>query len=181
MNLRLDAQENRDRILEVAREALSADPQASMNSIAKAANVGPGTLYRHFPNRESLVLAVYRNEIDKLATLVPTLLARYSPLTAFRKWCDQLAKFGRVKHGISDVLDAAKSDKNLKETYLPMLTAVRTLMTACEDSGEIAKGANAEDFLMLLGTLWRIPPTAAGKARVSRLLALVFRGLGAKF
>ncbi|WP_374680141.1 TetR/AcrR family transcriptional regulator, partial [Hydrocarboniphaga effusa] len=68
-NLRADAKANRDRILDVARDALSADPQASLNSIAKAAGVGAGTLYRHFPNRESLVLNVYRKEIDALVAL----------------------------------------------------------------------------------------------------------------
>lgn len=60
-----------------------------------------------------------------------------------------------------------------------MLDAVRKLMTACESAGEIRAGADAEDVLMLFGHLRRIPPTAAGEARVKRLLALVFRGLGA--
>jgi hypothetical protein len=53
-------------------------------------------------------------------------------------------------------------------------------LDACEASGEIRAGANSEDFLVLVGLLWRIPPNAAGEARVKRLLALAFRGLGAK-
>ena len=61
---RADAQQNRERILKFAREALAASPDASLNSIAKAAGVGPGTLYRHFPSREALVLALYRHEIQ---------------------------------------------------------------------------------------------------------------------
>ncbi len=60
-----------------------------------------------------------------------------------------------------------------------MLDAVRNLMDACQRSGEIRSGANAEDFLMLLGLLWRIPPNSNGEARVKRILALAFRGLGA--
>jgi AcrR family transcriptional regulator len=178
--LRADARANRDRILEVAREALAADPAASLNSIAKSAGVGAGTLYRHFPSREALVVGVYRTEIDALVDLAPRLLAEHPPLPAFRLWCDRLAQLGRVKHGISDTLHAAISDQELKETYWPMLDAVRTLMNACEASGEIRPDANAEDFLMLLGVLWRIPPTPAGEARVKRLLALAFRGLGAE-
>ncbi|MEI9930809.1 MAG: hypothetical protein WDM89_09725 [Rhizomicrobium sp.] len=58
--------------------------------------------------------------------------------------------------------------------------AVRQLMEACERSGDIRAGANPEDFLQLLGFLRQIPPSSAGEARVKRLLALIFRGLGAK-
>lgn len=178
--LRADAKQNRGRILDVARDALAADPEASLNSIAKAAGVGAGTLYRHFPNRESLVLAVYRNEIDALVTQAPRLLEVHPPLEAFRMWCDRLVKFGKMKHGVADLLRAATSDQDFKETYWPLLDAVRKLMNACESSGEIRPGADAEDFLMLMGLLWRIPPTSAGEARVKRLLALAFRGLSAK-
>ncbi|MDQ0393756.1 TetR/AcrR family transcriptional regulator [Labrys monachus] len=179
-NLRADARANRDRILNVARDALSADPSASLNSIAKTAGVGAGTLYRHFPTREALVLGVYRNEIDALVALAPALLAQHRPLKAFRMWCDRLAKFGSVKHGVADLLRAARSEKDFQETYWPMLDAVRQLIGACETSGEIRPGADAEDFLMLLGFLWQIPPTPEGEARVARLLALVFTGLGAE-
>jgi AcrR family transcriptional regulator len=177
--LRADAQANRDRILDAARDALSTDPAASLNSIAKAAGVGAGTLYRHFPSREALVLGVYRNEIDALVKLAPTLLTKHPPLQAFRMWCDRLAKFGRMKYGVADIVHAATPDQNLQETYFLMLEAVRKLMNACESSDEIRPGADPEDFLMLVGLLWRIPPNSAGEARVKRLLALAFRGLGA--
>lgn len=178
--LRADARENRDHILEVARDALAADPAASLNSIAKAAGVGAGTLYRHFPSRGALVLGVYRKEIDELVALAPLLLTQHPPLQAFRMWCDRLATFGRMKHEVADILHAAKSEQDVQETYWPMLGAVRQFMEACEGSGEIRRGVDAEDFLLLLGFLWQIPPTPAGEARVKRLLALVFRGLGAR-
>lgn len=176
--LRADARANRDRILDVARDALAADPGASLNSIAKAAGVGAGTLYRHFPSRESLVVAVYRKEIHALVTLAPALLARHPPLQAFRTWCDRLVRFGRMKHGIADILHATRSDQDFQETYWSLLGAVRQLMEACERSGAIHPGSDPEDVLVLLGLLWRIPPDAAGQARVKRILALAFRGLG---
>jgi AcrR family transcriptional regulator len=177
-NLRADARANRDRILDVARDALTTDPEVSLNSIAKAAGIGAGTLYRHFPSRESLILGVYRKEIDALVALAPVLLTQHPPLQAFRLWCDQLAKFGRMKYGVADIVHAATSDRDLQETYWPMLGAVRQLMDACERSGDIRPGTEPEDFLVLVGLLWRIPPTPAGEVRVKRLLALVFRGLG---
>ena len=178
--LRTDAPAIRDRILEVARAALAADPNASLNSIGKTAGVGAGTLYRHFPSREALVLGVYRKEIDALVALAPALLAAHPPLSAFRLWCDHLAAFGRIKHGVADMLHAAISDQDVHETYWPMVGAVRQLMDACESSGEIRPGADAEDVLVLLSVLWQMPPSSAGKAQASRLLALIFRGLGAE-
>ena len=177
--LRADARAHRARLLEVARDAIAADAAAARNSIAKAAGVGAGTLYRHFPSRESLVLGVYRKEIDVLVALAPTLLAKHPPIEAFRIWCDRLAKFGRMKYGVADIIHAATSEQDLQESYTPMLGAVRQLLEACERSGDLRGGSDPEDFLMLVGLLWRIPPTADGEARVKRLLALAFRGLGA--
>ena len=65
---RTDAQRNRERILEVAKEAFTrSGANASLDDIAKQADIGPGTLYRHFPTREELLEAVYRTEVEKLA------------------------------------------------------------------------------------------------------------------
>ena len=176
-SLRTDAQANKDRILKVAREALAADPNASLNSIAKEAGVGAGTLYRHFPSRESLVLGVYRREVEMLAALAPTLLRKHSPVQALRLWCDRLAKFGRMKYGVADIVHAATSEHEAQGAYLPMLHAVRQLMDACKSAKAIDSEANPEDFLVAVGLLWRIPPTAAGEAQVKRILTLIFRGL----
>ena len=176
--LRADARANRERILDVARDSLAADPLASLNSIAKAAGVGAGTLYRHFPSRESLVLGVYRKEIDTLVALAPTLLGKHTPLKAFRTWCDRFAQSLKMKYGVADIVHAAQSDQDIQETYTPMLGAVRQLMRACESSGEIHPGTDPEDFLVFIGLLWRIPPTPVGEARIKRILTLAFRGLG---
>ena len=177
--LRADARANRDRILEVARVALTANPEASLVSIAKATGVGQGTLYRHFPSREALVLGVYRKEIDSLVDLAPRLLAEHSPLQAFRLWCDRLARLGRMKRGVADMLRAVISDQDFEQTYWPMVDAVRGLMIACEESGEIRKGAHPEDFLLLIQFLWQTPASPDGERQAKRLLALLFRGLGA--
>ena len=163
----------------MARTALAADPQVTLNAIAKTAGVGQGTLYRHFPSREALVLGVYRKEIDALVELAPRLLAEHPPLQAFRLWCERLAEFGRMKHGVADLLHAVMSDRDVHETYGPMVGAVRRLMDACEGSGDIRPGANPEDFLLLIQFLWQTPTSPAGEAQAERLLAFVFRGLGA--
>jgi hypothetical protein len=86
----------------------------------------------------------------------------------------------KIKYGVADIIHAATSKQDVQETYLPMLGAVQQLIDACDGSGEIRSGTNAEDFLVLVGLLWRIPPDAAGTARVKRLLAFVFRRLAAQ-
>ena len=173
-----DARHNRDRILEVARDALAAASDASLNSIAKAAGVGPGTLYRHFPNLEALVLAVYRHDVQQLADSAPILLAKHPPLDALRLWFDRLAHYGRIKHGLADVLHAATSDGLAGETYGPVIDAITLLLRACDEAGSIQPGLDPDNVLLLMGFLWRIDD-ADWDARASRLLNLVMNGLRA--
>ena len=178
--LRSDARANRDRILDVARDAFAADPETSLNAVAKAAGVGAGTLYRHFPSREALLVGVYRKEIDALLALAPTLLETQRPLDALRLWCERFAEFGSVKHGVADTLHAAISDQDLQETYWSLVDAVRRLMSACEETGAVAPGTSPEDVLVLLSSVLRIAPTPHGQEQVSRMLALILRSLTAK-
>jgi AcrR family transcriptional regulator len=175
--LRADAQQNRDRILEVAHEALAVSSNASLNSIAKMAGVGPGTLYRHFPNREALVLAVYRYDVQQLEAFAPVLLQEHPPLLALRLWFDRLAHYGRIKHGLADVLHAATSDGLAGETYGPVIGAITLLLRACEEAGGIRPGLDPDDVLLVMGFLWRLDPDNEWEARASRLLDLVMDGL----
>lgn len=175
--LRADARDNRDRIVEFARSAWANDAATSMNAIAKAADVGAGTLYRHFPSRESLVLAVYQRELENLVALVPSLLARHSSIQAFRMWCDRFVKFGRVKYGVADIVHAATSEQHLQDTYQPLVGAVRSLMEACEADGSIVRELTPEDFLLMIGLLWRLPPGMASTAQTNRIVSFIFRGL----
>lgn len=85
--LRADAQRNRERILEVARLAFTRDgAEATLDDIARQAGIGPGTLYRHFPNRDALIEAVYRSEVEKLAAAGQRFAASMPPLEALRAW-----------------------------------------------------------------------------------------------
>lgn len=178
--LRADARANRDRILEVAREALTVDPETPLSAIGKAAGVGQGTLYRHFPTREALALAVYRKEISAVAALASTLLQEHPPLEAFRLWCAQLAHSSAMKRGVARLLQGATSEDDKRETYRQMVSALRSLIAACQAAGAIDRGANADDVLMLLGVLWQIPSHPERDAQAARIIALIFRGLGAK-
>src|SRR5215469_2303964 len=84
---RADAERNRDRVLEAAKEAFTrSGADASLDDIAKQAGVGPGTLYRHFPSREALIEAVYRTEVEKLAAAEQNFAGTMAPIEALRAW-----------------------------------------------------------------------------------------------
>jgi AcrR family transcriptional regulator len=88
--LRADAQRNRERILAIAREAFTHSggdiTQVSLDDIAKQAGVGPGTLYRHFANRDELLEAVYKAEVEGLAETATVFSATLPPEEALRRW-----------------------------------------------------------------------------------------------
>src|SRR5579863_8057679 len=103
--LRADARRNRDRLLGVAVRAFSqSGPDVTLDAIAKEAGVGIGTLYRHFPTREALVEAAYRNELDRLCDPVPQLLESMPPEQALRLWMDRFVDYMTAKHGMADAL-----------------------------------------------------------------------------
>lgn len=173
MPQRSDAQQNREHILDVAREALTADGDASLNSIAKAAGVGAGTLYRHFPNRESLVLAVYRAEVQRLVDGAAELLEQEAPLDALRHWFEPLAAYIRLKRGLGDALTAANHAAVTDETYGPVIGVIRLILRAGEADGTIRPGLDPDDVLLMMGCVWRVPPGPEGARQASRLLDLV--------
>lgn len=177
MPQRSDAQANRARILEVARDLLTSDGDASLNSIAKASGVGPGTLYRHFPTREALVLAVYRAEVQRLVDWAPELVATEPPLTALRRWFERLASQIRLKHGLGDALSAAAKDSVTSETYAPVIGAISLILQAGEADSTIRPSLDPDDVLMLMSSVWRTPLTPAGQRQSSRLLDLVLDSL----
>ena len=106
MAQRSDAQQNREHILRIAHEAFAEDGAVSLNSIAKRAGIGAGTLYRHFPTREALILAVYRHDVQRLVDSVSDVLAKNPPLQAFRVWFQTLADYVRLKHGLPPIAAA---------------------------------------------------------------------------
>jgi AcrR family transcriptional regulator len=174
---RADAQRNRARILGVALSAFATDPQVSLNAIAKLAGVGPGTLYRHFPTREALLLAVYEEEIESLGASVPRLLDQDAPLEAFRAWARKLAELVRIKHGLGEALESPSARAVINATYEPVTDAIRRLLDAAEATGDIRSGVDAGDVLLLLSALWRVPPGKDGRKQADRLLDLIVDAL----
>lgn len=179
--LRVDAQQNRARILMVATEAFTVSSTASLNSIAKKAGVGIGTLYRHFPTREALVLEVYHHEVQQLVDAASVLLATMQPLDALRAWLDRAAHYGMTKAGLADAFSTVTtSHEGLSaETYGLVLGALSLLLHANEQAGTIRAGLDPADVLILMSFLWRIDPISDWRSRSDRLLDLFMDGLRA--
>jgi AcrR family transcriptional regulator len=104
---RSDAQRNRERILEVAKGAFTRHgADASLDDIAKQAGVGAGTLYRHFPTRDALIEAVYRSEVEKLATAARGFAVPMPPIEALRAWLLLFIDYIAAKHIIAPALNS---------------------------------------------------------------------------
>jgi AcrR family transcriptional regulator len=174
--VRSDARENRARILAAAREAFAADGSTSMNQIAQRAEVGAGTLYRNFPTREALVLAVYQDEVARIIGTVPGLLAEMPPLEALRHWTTDLVEAMRRKHGLGDALSAGAHQAISEQSYGPVIAALTELLDAGKKDGTIRADADPGDFLQLTGALWRA--ASSPEDRAPRMLALILDGLG---
>ena len=173
--VRSDARENRARILAAAREAFAEDGGVSMNQVAQRAGVGAGTLYRNFPTREALVLAVYQEEVARITGTVSDLLARMPPLEALRHWTTDLVEAMRRKHGLGDALSAGAHQAITEQSYGPVIAALTQLLDAGKSDGTIRADADPGDFLQLTGALWR---AASGpEDRAPRMLALILDGL----
>lgn len=179
--LRLDAQRNRERILEAAVAELTRCADAPLSAIAKKAGVGQGTFYRNFPNRESLVLEVYRYEMQQVADAAAQLLATREPGRALREWMDRLARFALTKAGLADAIRQATSAPGspAKPGPSPVVEAAELLLRAGEEAGAIRPGVSGDDFFLAIAGLWQIDPHEDWQPRATRLLDLVMDGLRA--
>ncbi|MEV8314712.1 TetR/AcrR family transcriptional regulator [Streptomyces sp. NPDC059900] len=176
---RSDAEDNRGRIIATASAAFTSTPGATLQSIAKAAGVGQGTMYRHFPNREALLLAVYRSDIEALAAAAPRLLGEREPLEALRLWFGRLAAYGRAEHGAARAMEAATCADRGSHCYPPLVAALDQLLTAGKESGQLRSDADAGEVLLLVSFLWKTGSGPDRQERTARMLAIVIDGLRA--
>ncbi|MDO0931081.1 TetR/AcrR family transcriptional regulator [Streptomyces sp. DG2A-72] len=177
--LRSDAQRNRERILEVALVELTRSADAPLSAIAKKAGVGQGTFYRNFPNREALVLEIYRHEMQQVADCAHQLLETREPDRALRDWMDRLAQFAMAKVGLADAIRQATSAPGAaaKPDHTPVTSAAELLLRAAEKSGTIRPGVTADDFILAISGLFAMDPHSDWEARAARLFDLVMDGL----
>ena len=150
---RSDAQRNRRRILEVAKEAFTRNgADASLDQIAKLTGVGAGTLYRHFPTRDALIEGVYRNEVEKLAAAAGRFAQTMSPIEALRAWMMLFVDYIAQKHIIAPALNSvAGGPSRLYEGSRSIIQgAIDELVKRAKKSGVLRKDLDASDLLRAL-------------------------------
>ena len=150
---RRDAQRNRERILEVAREAFTRfGADTSLDDIARQAAVGAGTLYRHFPTRDALIEAVYRSEVEKLAAAAPKLAETMAPIDALRAWMLLLVDYIAAKHIIAPALNSiVGGPSRLYEGSRSLIQgAINELVRRAKKNGDLRKDLDASDLLRAL-------------------------------
>ncbi|MBE1467243.1 TetR/AcrR family transcriptional regulator [Kibdelosporangium phytohabitans] len=177
--LRVDAQRNKDRLVEVAAQAFSHDgAETTLESIAKAAGVGIGTLYRHFPTREALVDAVYRNELTRLTDAVGRLLATMEPDAALRAWMDHFIEYMTAKQGMGDALKAliASGGTPYSETRQRLTGALKLLLDASVAAGKIRQDISPWDMVVAMSGI-AMAGYQSEHEQVGRLLDLLMDGL----
>ena len=176
---RSDAVHNREAILAAARLALTKSADVSLNAIAKRAGVANATLYRHFPSRESLILAVYREEVRHLVDAADVLLSERDPADALEAWILALAQYAMTKRGLASALQAATSSATemFPDVYEPIVGALGRMLTAAEGAGVVRPGVRADEVILLLAGLFQIDPNGDWRAQSVRLYELALIGL----
>jgi AcrR family transcriptional regulator len=177
---RSDAEDNRARIIEIARAAFTSAPDATLQSIAKAAGVGQGTMYRHFANREALLLAVYRQDVEALVDAAAPLLKEHEPVEALRLWFGRLAAYGRIKHGASLAVEAATRADLGSQYYPPVIGALDRLLGAGKAAKQLRPDIDADAVLLLVSFLWRSDNGPDWQERAAHMLGIVIDGLRAR-
>ena len=178
--LRTDAARNRNQLLEVAtRVFVSAGTEPSMRAIAREARVGIATLYRHFPTRESLVDAVYRDQVARLTDGARELLAQLPPPAALRRWMELFGNWIATKNGMLDTLLAMIESGEIAhaQTRDELLAAITTILDAGRAAGDLRSDVSAEDIAASLIGIFTVAPRPEHEATASRLLNLLMDGL----
>jgi AcrR family transcriptional regulator len=177
---RADAIRNRERVLEAAKAVFSqGGAEAGLESVARQAGVGIGTLYRHFPTREALYEAVYRREVEQLAGLARQLAAELPPLEGLRRWMRALVEFIGTKKGMAAALALAahKPPELMAYTSSRLHDAIEMLLRPAAETGEVRGDIGPEDLLRAVVGLCYLQDGPDWQAPAMRLLGVFMDGL----
>jgi AcrR family transcriptional regulator len=179
--MRADAQRNYARLLEAAGAAFvsrGAD-DASLEEIARRAGVGIGTLYRHFPTRQALLEAVYRDQVESLSARAEELRGAASPGDALAEWMRALVKFSSTKRSMTSALLATfGTDSELLSACATVIRgSAESLLTRAQQAGAVRPDADAGDVIRLVHAVSIATEKAPDPGQADRMLALIMDGL----
>lgn len=176
--MRADARRNYERLLAAGRDVLTArGSEASMEEIAKAADVGVGTLYRHFPRRIDLVEAVYREDVDGLTTLAGQLAESAGPWEGLVEWLQAFVRYAQSKRVfLTELHEAFEKNPNFKlDSRDKIATAAATVLRRAQQAGVARSDIDESDLMQLVGGMCMA--RASSMPQNERLLRLVLDGI----
>ncbi|WP_030596149.1 TetR/AcrR family transcriptional regulator [Streptomyces fulvoviolaceus] len=177
---RKDARRNKETLLDAAAAVfVTSGVEAPVRDIAAEAGVGLGTIYRHFPTRADLIIAVYRHQVEACAEAGPALLrSSATPHAALAQWIDHFVDFLVTKHGLAAVLQSGNADFDALHAYfLDRLVPVCTqLLEAAAAAGEIRSALQAYELMRGVGNLC-IGADSDPRYDARRLVELLIAGL----
>jgi AcrR family transcriptional regulator len=176
---RADAQRNRERILEVAKQVFTRrGAQATMDEIARRAKIGPGTLYRHFPTRDDLLAAVYISEVEKLAEAQKKFSAELPPVQAMRAWMLVFIEYIAAKKIIAPALNAMAGGPSrvFEQTSRLMEEVAHALASRAVASGDLRPDIDPMDLLRAIYGVSSVGSTDDWPAKARRFVDILLQG-----
>jgi AcrR family transcriptional regulator len=155
--VRADAQRNSDALLQAAVTVFATSGvDAPVREIAEKASVGVGTVYRHFPQRSDLIVAVFRHEVDACADAASGLATAHEPGEALAQWMQRYVDFIAAKRGLAAALHSGNPAYDTLPAYFQkrLRPALRTLLDAAAAAGEVRAGIEPDDLLQSVSPLW---------------------------
>jgi AcrR family transcriptional regulator len=177
--VRADAQRNLDTLLRSAMTVFArSGVDAPVREIAEKAGVGIGTVYRHFPQRSDLIVAVFRREVDACAEAAGILASKHGPGEALARWMQRYVDFISAKRGLAAALHSGNpAYDNLPAYFQKQLRpALQSLLEAAVASGEVRPGVEPGDLLTAVASL-SSPARESDPAHARRMVALLVDGL----
>jgi AcrR family transcriptional regulator len=177
---RADAERNRARLLDAARAAFASGGPVVLEQVARDADVGIGTLYRHFPTREALVAALYWSELESLCSSAAELLDAHGttgrgPQDALRAWMDRFADYVAAKREIADALRAvfASREAFVSQARPRLAAAVALILDAGARAGTMRPDVRADDVVAMIVGMFTATSLEGGREQLDRMFGLL--------
>jgi AcrR family transcriptional regulator len=177
--LRADARQNYERLIVAATAAIGElGASVSLEEVAKRAGVGIGTLYRHFPNRQALLEAVYRDQVNMNCVLGRELLATKPPAEALQQWLHSLLTHNLTTRGLKEAMMAGEISPQTSGCKAQMHAVGGELLARAQEAGAVRREIEITDLLRLTHSIaLMVEPGPEGAARAERLFAVMIAGL----
>jgi AcrR family transcriptional regulator len=177
--LRADARQNYERLVAAAAAAIGElGPNVSLEEVAKRAGVGIGTLYRHFPNRQALLEAVYRDQVNMNCMRGRELLATEPPAEALQQWLHSLLRHNLTTRGLKEAMMAGEVSPQTSECKAQMHAVGDELLARAHEAGAVRRDIEITDLLRLVHSIaLMVEPGPEGATRAERLFDVMVAGL----